>query len=206
MRTIPLALAACALLVTGAGSAAAQSDDPRPGPTGSRLADARLPAPRPGAGGAPGSAAAPDDDPGLLGLPEGTVGVAKWITLGASAGLAAYGFDRNDAADELFRELETICESQPDRCFPLRADGTYADDELEAIFQEVRELDGRARIALIASQVGIAASVLLFILDLPEDDSPPDIPFDPPRIGVGADGSAHVSVTVPAGFPGAGGR
>ena len=65
------------------------------------------------------------------------------------------------------------------RCAARLPDGAYADPELEALYQSVVRLDRRARLALIASQVGVGASVLLFVLDLRDGGGPRNIPFQP---------------------------
>lgn len=118
--------------------------------------------------------------------------IAKWTTLLASAGAAGYGFTENRAADREYEELERICEGNPALCEKQPASEAYADAALEARYQRIVDRDDRARLALLAGQVGIAASVVLFILDLPDQSTPEDIPYDPKplRVGLRRDGSA----------------
>lgn len=116
------------------------------------------------------------------------VRVAKWGTLLASAGTLTYGFTQNRAADREYEDIERLCQSNPAACETKPDSDEYADPALETRYQNVVRRDDRARLALLAGQVGLAASVLLFILDLSESSLPHDIPYDPRplRVSVGA--------------------
>jgi hypothetical protein len=105
--------------------------------------------------------------------------VAKWTTVLASAGAAAYGFMENREADREYEDIERVCEAAPASCVTTVEGGSYADAALETRYQNVLQRDDRAQFALLAGQIGLAASVLLFILDLPESTTPDDIPYDP---------------------------
>lgn len=125
--------------------------------------------------------------------------VAKWTTGVTAAGLAVYGVVSNRRADEQFEALERACEDDPARCMELFPGGEYADAELEAQYQDVRSLDRRARASLIAGQVGIAASVVLFILDLRNSADPDNIPYEPRSLDIAParDGGMSLRLTVP---------
>ncbi|MBI4545269.1 MAG: hypothetical protein HY703_08745 [Gemmatimonadetes bacterium] len=125
---------------------------------------------------------------------------AKWATVAASVASAAYGFSVQHDSDEKFRALEARCQQQPQKCSQRLPDERYQDPELEAMYQDVVRLDRRARMALLASQVGVAASVLLFILDLREESTPPNIPYDPERFQIQprADGGVELRFAFPA--------
>jgi hypothetical protein len=116
------------------------------------------------------------------------VRVAKWGALLASAGTLTYGFTQNRAADREYEDIERLCQSTPAACATKPDSDEYADPALETRYQSVVRRDDRARLALLAGQVGLAASVLLFILDLSEGSLPHDIPYDPRplRVSVGA--------------------
>ena len=116
------------------------------------------------------------------------VRIAKWGTLLASAGTLAYGFNQNRLADREYEDIERLCQSSPVACENRPDSDAYADPALESRYQDVVRRDDRARLALLAGQVGLAASVLLFILDLSEGSLPHDIPYDPRplRVSVGA--------------------
>ena len=110
--------------------------------------------------------------------------VAKWSTATAAAGTALYGFVNNQRADERFESLEQVCVIEPTRCSDRLPNGAYADAELEADYQEARSIDRRARTALIVGQIGVVASVVLFIADLRNADAPANIPYEPRTLDV----------------------
>jgi hypothetical protein len=129
------------------------------------------------------------------------VRVAKWTLAAASAGTALYGFMQNREADDAFSDLERMCQDDFGRCRNRLPGGAYADPAMEAQYQRVRSIDGRARTALVAGQVGVAASVVLFLIDLRNHQNPPNIPYEPNRLEVGAarDGGVRVGARVPLG-------
>lgn len=110
--------------------------------------------------------------------------VAKWSTAGVAAGTALYGFINNQRADDRFESIERACVLEPARCADRLPGGAYADAELEVEYQDARAIDRRARTALIAGQIGVAASVVLFIVDLRNSDAPADIPYEPRTLDV----------------------
>jgi hypothetical protein len=105
--------------------------------------------------------------------------VAKWTVLAGSAGAGVWGFLQNERADEKYRELEQQCEAEPARCRRRLSDGAYEDAVFETRYQEIRALDRDSHAALLAGQLGLAASVALFLLDLGNIRPPADIPYDP---------------------------
>jgi hypothetical protein len=121
--------------------------------------------------------------------------IAKWTTVLVSAGAAGYGFSENRAADREYEELERICEGNPSLCEKNAGSDEYADAALEERYQRIVDRDDRARLALLAGQLGIAASVVLFILDLPDQSTPEDIPYDPKplRFGLSRDGGVAIA-------------
>jgi hypothetical protein len=125
--------------------------------------------------------------------------LAKWTTLGASGAAAFYGFANNRRADDAFEGLERQCQDDRDRCLDRLPGGAYRDPTMEAEYQRVRSLDRRARTALVAGQIGIATSVVLFILDLRNEQPPPNIPFDPSRLqfAPARDGGLSLGVSLP---------
>jgi len=135
--------------------------------------------PGPLAGQEPASGPAPAANP-----PHATwsaLRISKWATVTATVGAAVYGLTRVLRADDQYERLELACEAAPADCRDRAADGSYRDLELERQYQSVLRQDHRARSALLASQVGAAASVVLFILDLRHARAPGDIPYHPPR-------------------------
>jgi hypothetical protein len=129
------------------------------------------------------------------------IAVAKWGALLGAAGAAAYGFIRNGEADDLFRALELACNANRAVCGVRTPDGAYADAALESMYQDVLAHDRTSQRALLASQVGVAVGVVLFLIDLRADDRPADIPYEPRRIDVaparGGGISLSARLTVP---------
>jgi len=124
--------------------------------------------------------------------------VAKWGALATAAGAAVYGFVQNHRADDRFNQLEQLCQDQPARCSVRGPGGAYQDPEFEALYREVRSLDRRAHAGLLLGQIGVAASVLFFLLDLDKTRRPPDIPFVPSaEFGTRDDGSLAITFMVP---------
>jgi hypothetical protein len=105
--------------------------------------------------------------------------IAKWSVLAVAAGAGVYGFIRNNEADDRFRELEELCQAEQFRCSLRTLGGAYEDAEFERMYQDIRRLDDRSHVALLASQIGVATGVVLFLLDLGNSDSPDDIPWVP---------------------------
>lgn len=126
------------------------------------------------AGEQPADAAPPE-----VGFVRRSAGLAKWVSLVGTAGLAGVGFLAHQEAEDLFGELEARCAAEPDRCRSLNPDGSYTDLELEGLFQAVLDEDAAARAYLIGSQLTFAASVVFFIVDLKNDPGPENIPYDP---------------------------
>ena len=126
------------------------------------------------------------------------VRAAKWTTLAGSAGAAVYGFIMNRRADDGYAELERLCEADRANC-ENRINGVYADPDMERRYRDVIGLDGKARNALVASQVGVAATVLLFIYDLRSPSSPRGIPYEPRSLQVAPahDGGVQLRMTLP---------
>ena len=118
---------------------------------------------------------------------------AKWSTLAGSSAALGYGIIANRSADRDYEAIERMCEETPDRC-ARSSTGAYIDADLEARYRDVLALDDRAKLALTIGQVGLAATLALFILDLPSEPGTEDIPYEPGRLRIGprTDGSLQV--------------
>ena len=125
--------------------------------------------------------------------------VAKWTTLLISGGAAAYGFAQNRSADREYEQLERECEAQPVACLKGPDGEAYANAGMEARYQRIVDRDERARLALLGGQIGIAAAVIMFIVDLPDRISPEDIPYDPKpyRVNLRRDGRTELELSLP---------
>lgn len=128
---------------------------------------------------------------------------AKWGALGITVGTAGIGLVAHRDADLRYRELEEICIAEPERCEDRLPSGAFADPALEGLYRDVVDLDSRARTSLLVSQIGVVATVALFILDLKGDSEPTNIPYDPPglRVGLAPNPGAAVSVGVWLPYP-----
>ena len=122
--------------------------------------------------------------------------IAKWTTALAAGGAAAYGFVQNRTADRDYEQLERECEAQPLACLKGPDGESYANAELEQRYQRIVERDDRARLALLGGQIGLAASVIMFIIDLPDRVTPEDIPYDPKplRVSLRRGGSTELAL------------
>lgn len=129
------------------------------------------------------------------------VRIAKWSSVGVAVAAAGVGLVSHERAADRFDALEATCSEQPERCGERLPGGEFADEELERLFQDVVELDRRARYGLIVSQAGIAAAVVLFILDMRGDSGPDNVPYDPGRLQLGPNsvGGLDLSVRLPLG-------
>ncbi|HUG01051.1 MAG TPA: hypothetical protein VML95_04270 [Longimicrobiales bacterium] len=127
------------------------------------------------------------------------ISYAKWGALGAAVTAGVIGFSAHRDADELFTNLEALCEADAARCVVGPA-GSYLDADLEGRYRDVLDADSRARTALIVSQVAVAASLALFLLDLGGDSEPDNVPYDPDRgfgFRSGADGRTEFVYVMP---------
>jgi hypothetical protein len=122
--------------------------------------------------------------------------IAKWTTVVAAGAAAAYGFTQNRTADREYEELELECEANPANCQKVPGGESYMNIALEQRYQRIVDRDANARTALLAGQIGIAASVIMFIVDLPDRTSPEDIPYEPKpiRFGLGRDGRTELEL------------
>ena len=134
--------------------------------------------------------------------PEGEtliVEIAKWTAGGLALASGTYAFvTQHDAADRL-EELERYCDEAPNVCADVTQDGAYADPALEARYQDIRRDYRNSRWLLFGAHVLAATSVVLFIVDLPRDATPDNVPYEPPalRVGVRADGALEASFRYP---------
>ena len=130
--------------------------------------------------------------------------VAKWTTALAAAGTAIYGFTENQRADREYERLEQVCVDEPLRCDARLPNGAYTDADLEARYQDVRAIDRRARAALVAGQIGVAASVVMFIIDLRNSSPPANIPYEPRTFEMMPARDGGVSLRMNVRLPGGG--
>ncbi|HUH11852.1 MAG TPA: hypothetical protein VMK65_02035 [Longimicrobiales bacterium] len=127
-------------------------------------------------------------------------GVAKWMTAAGSVAAAGWGLWAHARADDRYRELEARCLADPPLCSSRGEGGAFTDPALEAEYQDILTLDRHTRWALVGSQVGVLASVALFILDMGRENGGPSIvPFDPSALQVAPARGGGVEVGVRVG-------
>lgn len=120
--------------------------------------------------------------------PEGEnlyVEIGKWSSGAAALAAGAYAFLMQADAEDRLEELEAFCDTSPASC-AVDDGGAYADPALEDRYQDIRGDYRTSRWLLIGSQVLAATSVVLFIIDLPRNPTPDNVPYDPPALRVGA--------------------
>lgn len=182
------------VLVGAVGWPAAAAGQDRAGASNPREQEQCMPAPcvRGLAMGAAGALA----DPAPAFRAEGwrPLSIAKWGMLGSTAVAAVYGLSASLEADGLYDDIAAICGLDAGRCDVL-PEGGYADPEVARLDRDARKLDERARTGLLATQIGVAATLALFILDLRDGGPPPNVPYVPPqiRVGIGRDGGVRVA-------------
>lgn len=125
--------------------------------------------------------------------------IAKWTTGGLALAAATFAFMTQNEAEDRLEELERFCLDDPNVCRELTADGAYADPALEARYQDIRGDYRNSRLLLVGAHVLAATSVVLFIVDLPREATPDNIPYDPPalRIGILPGGVVEAAIRYP---------
>ena len=134
--------------------------------------------------------------------PEGEdliVEIAKWSSGGLALAAGAWAFSLQHDAEDRYAELERFCAADPTTCADVDEDGEYRDAALESRYQGIREDFRNARWLLIGAQALAVTSVVLFIVDLPRNSTPDNVPYDPPafRVGTRADGALEASFRYP---------
>ena len=103
----------------------------------------------------------------------------KWVMLAGSIGMNYLAVRAHDRAENTFDLLQTRCSEARERC-ALGPGGTYADPEIEGLYQTSLRYDRRARLWLIGGETALAGAATLFIWELTRPKRRPDnIPFEP---------------------------
>jgi hypothetical protein len=134
--------------------------------------------------------------------PEGEnllVELAKWTASGFALAAGAGAFVIQNDAEDRFEELERFCDESPGVCRDLTESGAYADPALERRYQDIRSDYRNSRWLLYGAHALAATAVVLFIVDLPRDATPDNVPYDPSelRVGVRPDGGIEASFRYP---------
>jgi hypothetical protein len=103
----------------------------------------------------------------------------KWVLLAGSIGMHYLAVRAHDRAEETFDVLESRCGVTQQRC-DLGPRGTYADPEIENLYQISLGYDRRARLWLLGGETALAGAAALFVWELTRPKGRPDnIPFEP---------------------------
>lgn len=103
----------------------------------------------------------------------------KWALVAGAAGMNYLAIRAHNRADDAFDDLETRCLASTIRC-DLGPDGSYADPEIEDLYQSTLRNDRIARGWLIGGETALAGAAVLFIWELTRPKGRPDnIPFEP---------------------------
>jgi hypothetical protein len=103
----------------------------------------------------------------------------KWVLLAGSLGMHYLAVRAHNRAEDNFDVLESRCLQAQQRC-ALAPNGTYADAEIEGLYQASLHYDRRARLWLIGGETALAGAAVLFVWELTRPKGRPDnIPFEP---------------------------
>ena len=103
----------------------------------------------------------------------------KWVMLAGSIGMNYLAVRAHDQAENSFNALESRCGAVQARC-DLGPSGSYADPEIEDLYQTSLRYDRRARLWLIGGETALAGAAALFVWELTRPKGRPDnIPFEP---------------------------
>ena len=132
--------------------------------------------------------------------PEGEnalVEIGKWSTGALALAAGAYAFVVQGGAEDRLESLELLCDEQPGAC--TIEEGAYVDPTLESRYQAIREDYRNSRWLLLGAHALAATSVVLFIVDLPRNATPDNVPYEPPalRVGPRGDGGIEASFRYP---------
>ena len=103
----------------------------------------------------------------------------KWVLLAGSIGMNYLAVRAHNRAEDSFDVLESRCGEAQERC-ALGPGGTYADPEIESLYQTSLHHDRRARLWLIGGETALAGAAALFVWELTRPRGRPhNIPFEP---------------------------
>ena len=103
----------------------------------------------------------------------------KWALAAGAVGMNLLAARAHNRADDAFEALEDACFGNSIRCI-VGPDGTYADRQIEGLYQTSLRYDRRARTWLIAGETALLGAAALFVLEFTRKTHKPDnIPFEP---------------------------
>jgi len=103
----------------------------------------------------------------------------KWVLAAGAVGMNLLAAQAHNRADDAFDTLEDACFENSIRCI-TGPDGTYADRQIEGLYQTSLRYDRRARRWLIGGEAALLGAAALFVLEFTRKTHKPDnIPFEP---------------------------
>lgn len=125
-----------------------------------------------------GRVEAQDLNPAVKG-PSPAVKYGKWVLVAGALGMNYLAVKAHNRAEDTFDVLEASCSADPQRC-ALGPGLTYADPEIEALYQTTLQYDSEARLWLVGGETALAGATVLFVWELTRPKGRPDnIPFEP---------------------------
>jgi hypothetical protein len=109
----------------------------------------------------------------------------KWVLAAGAVGMNLLAARAHNRADDAFDALKDACFENSFRCI-IGPDGTYADRQIEGLYQRSLHYDRRARRWLIGGEAALLGAAALFVLEFTRKTHKPDnIPFEPEIRGWG---------------------
>ena len=103
----------------------------------------------------------------------------KWLLAAGAVGMNLAAARAHDRAEDSFDAIEEACFVNSTRC-TLGPDGSYADRQIEGLYQTSLHYDRSARRWLIAGETALVGAAVLFVWEMTRKTHKPDnIPFEP---------------------------
>jgi hypothetical protein len=103
----------------------------------------------------------------------------KWALAAGAIGMNLLAAQAHNRADDAFDGIEEACFLDSTRCI-LGPDGSYADPQIEGLYQSSLHYDRSARRWLIAGETVLLGAAALFVWEMTRKTHKPDnIPFEP---------------------------
>ena len=103
----------------------------------------------------------------------------KWVAFAFAGAFTALGAHEHENSNKAFDQLASVCRANNSAC-AIGPNGAYLNATAERMYQASLHYDSRARVRLIAGQLGLLVAGGLFLADLHHGDEPENIPFTPP--------------------------
>ena len=103
----------------------------------------------------------------------------KWLLAAGAVGMNLAAARAHDRAEDSFDAIEDACFANSTRC-TLGPDGSYADRQIEGLYQTSLHYDRSARRWLIAGETALVGAAVFFVWEMTRKTHKPDnIPFEP---------------------------